>query len=156
MLSNIVLASPIHQHISATGVHMSGPSWTPHPHLPPHPTLPGYQSTGFSSLCHTAHFHFWHSLHVIMYLFPCCFLSSSHPLLPLLCPQVCFLHLHLLWKTWCTTQYVRLYKNHIFLGYLLGLIVSTSSWVYFNLIFPLHNIELVVKWFLCWKKYPAD
>ena len=153
MLSNIVLASPIHQHKSATGIHMSASSWNPTPcpppsYSPPHPSRLS-QNTGFSSLCHTANSRFWSILHMIMYLFPCCFPSSSHPLLPPLCPQVCFLCLHLLWKTWCTTQHVRLYKNHIFLGYLLGLILSTSYWVYFNLIFPPYNIELVVKWFFC-------
>ena len=28
-------------------------------------------------------------LHMVMYLFPCYSLNLSHPLLPLLCPQVC-------------------------------------------------------------------
>ena len=35
------------------------------------------------------------SLSVSMYMFPCYCLHSSHPLLPLLCPQVCSLCLHL-------------------------------------------------------------
>ena len=32
---------------------------------------------------------------VVIYMFQCYSLSSSHPLLPLLCPEVCSLYLHL-------------------------------------------------------------
>ena len=34
-------------------------------------------------------------LHMVMYMFQCCSLNSSHPFLPLLCPEVCSLCLHL-------------------------------------------------------------
>ena len=53
LLYNIVLISAIHQHESATGVHMSPPSWTPLPSpTPSHPSRLS-QSPGLSSLCHT-------------------------------------------------------------------------------------------------------
>ena len=64
-------------------------------HLSVHPTPlgchRGCHSTGLSSLCHTANSHFLSILHMVMCMFPCYSLSSSHPLLTLLCPQVCSL-----------------------------------------------------------------
>ena len=49
------------------------------------------QSTSLSFLHHTANF-FWLSIsHMVIYKFPCYSVSSSHPLLPPLCPQVCAL-----------------------------------------------------------------
>ena len=47
------------------------------------------QSTGLSSLSHTANSHWLFILHMIVYMLPCCSLHLSHPLLPpLLCPQL--------------------------------------------------------------------
>ena len=51
------------------------------------------QHTRLDSLCFRAASHWLYTLHMIMYIFHCCLLSSSHPLLPLLCPQVYSLHL---------------------------------------------------------------
>ena len=45
------------------------------------------QSTGLSSLCHTANSHWLFILHMIMYMFQCFSVNLSQPLLPLLCPQ---------------------------------------------------------------------
>ena len=80
---------------SATGIHISPPSRTllPSP-TPPHPSGLS-QSTGLSSLCHTANSYLLSTLHLAMYIFPCYSLNSSHPLLPQLCPQVFSLCLHL-------------------------------------------------------------
>ena len=45
------------------------------------------QHTRLDSLCFRAASHWLYTLHMIMYIFHCCLLSSSHPLLDLLCPQ---------------------------------------------------------------------
>ena len=80
LLYNVVLVSAIHQHESAIGIHMSSPSWTSLP--PPTPSHPSRlsQSTGLSSLSHTANSHWQSILHMVMYMFPCYSLHSSHPL----------------------------------------------------------------------------
>ena len=62
----------------------------PPSHLPPHPNPSRLsQSTALSSLLHTAKSHWLSLLHTVMYMFQCCSFSSSHTLLPLLCPEVC-------------------------------------------------------------------
>ena len=61
---------------------------------PPHPSR-GSQGTRLSFPCHTANSHLLSVLHGVIHTFPCYSLSSSHPLLPPLCPKVCSLHLHL-------------------------------------------------------------
>ena len=66
---------------------------SPPSHPPPHRAPLGCQSTGFSSLRHTANFHLLSFLHMVVYMFPCCSLNLSHSLLPL--PQVCSLCLFL-------------------------------------------------------------
>ena len=78
----IVLVSAIHQHDSAIGIHMFPLSW---PFLPPPvPSQPSRlsQSTGLSSLGHTANSHWLSVVRMAMYMFPCSSLHSSHPLLP--------------------------------------------------------------------------
>ena len=62
-----------------------------------HPSHPSRlsQSTGLSSLCHTANSHLLSILQIVMYMFSSYSLSSFDPLLRLLCPQVCSLCLHL-------------------------------------------------------------
>ena len=93
MLYNTVLISAVHRLESAVGLHMSPPSGSC---LPPHPTLLGcHRAPDLSSLHHTAHSHWLSILHMVMSMFPCYSLLSSHPLLPLLCPQACSLCLHL-------------------------------------------------------------
>ena len=73
------------------------PSLLRHPPspTPSHPSKLS-ENTRLSSLCHTANSHLLSILRIVMYTFPCYFLNSSHPFLPLLWPQVCFLcqHLH--------------------------------------------------------------
>ena len=53
------------------------------------------QNTGLSSLFYTANSHLLSVLHMVMCMFQCYSLSSSHSVLPLLCPQVCFLCVYL-------------------------------------------------------------
>ena len=59
-------------------------------HLPPHSTLPSYH--GAPALCalyHTSNSHWLSLLHMVMYMFQCYPLNSSHPHLPTLSPNVC-------------------------------------------------------------------
>ena len=77
-----VLVSAIYQHESAVGIHMSPPSWASLP--PPTPSHPSRlsQNTWLSPLLHTANSHQLSVLHMGMFMFKCCSLSLSHPLLP--------------------------------------------------------------------------
>ena len=64
--------------------------------LPPHlPHLGCYRALDMGSPRHTAISTGGVSLHVVTYVFQCDPLNSPHPLLPCLCPQACFLCLHL-------------------------------------------------------------
>ena len=65
-----MLVSAIHQHESATGIHMSPPSWIPLPSPAPSHLLRLSQSTGLSLLCHTAKSHLLSVLHMVIYMFP--------------------------------------------------------------------------------------
>ena len=95
MLYNVVLVSAIQQHESAvihTDTHTSSLSLES-----PSPSCPaplGRHRTPLCSLCYTAASHLLIILHMIC-ICQCYFLSSSCPLLPLLCPQVSSLHLSL-------------------------------------------------------------
>ena len=68
---------------------MSPSSWTSLPSpTPSHPSRLS-QSTGLSSLHHTANSYWWSLLHMVAYMFQCYSLNSSHLLPPTLCPKVC-------------------------------------------------------------------
>ena len=77
LLYTIVLVSAIHQPKSATGIHMFPPSWIP---LPSPSRLS--QSTGLSSLCHTA------SSHLLFYIWKC---IRFHAILSI-CPTLSLPH----------------------------------------------------------------
>ena len=83
----------IYQHELATGIHVS-----PHPespsHLHPHPILldcPRALTSG--ALLHALNLHWSSVLHMLMYMFQCYSLKSSHLCLLPLSPKVCSLHL---------------------------------------------------------------
>ena len=89
LVYNIVLVSAIHQHGSAVGVRVSPLSWSRLPPSTPSPPRLS-QSPRVSSLSHTANSH---RLFSTLYS-NVCFqapLLPSHPLLPLLRPQLCSL-----------------------------------------------------------------
>ena len=83
LLYNILLISTKHQHESATGIHMSLPSWILPPHLPTHPTSLSYHRSLSWAPCIIQQIPTCYLfLHMVMYLFPCCSLNLSHPFLP--------------------------------------------------------------------------
>ena len=66
---------------AATGIHMSPPSWNSlPPPIPSHPSRLSH-SLGFE-LSHTADSYWLCILYLVMYMFQCCSLSLSHPLIP--------------------------------------------------------------------------
>ena len=69
----------VHHHESVIGIHTSPPSWNSLPPLSPsHPSKLS-QSTHMGSLIHTANPHLLSILHMVMYVFQCYSLKSSHP-----------------------------------------------------------------------------
>ena len=94
MLYYVVLVYAIHQHESAIGMHLCPLSWTSlPPTTPSHPSWL-WQDTELGSLYYTTNPHCLSLLHLVIYMFQCYSLNLSHPLLPLLCPQVCSLCLY--------------------------------------------------------------
>ena len=96
MLYNIVMVFAIHQHESAMGADMS-----PHPkplsYQPPRPIPLGCpRAPALSALLHTPNFHRSSVLHMVMYMFQCYSLKSSHPRLLPQSLKVGSLHLSLL------------------------------------------------------------
>ena len=88
---SIVMASAIHQHELATGIHVSPQSWT---HLPsPSPPLPPgcCRTLILGASCHTSNSHWLSVLHMVIYTFQCYSLKSSYPLLLPLSPEICSL-----------------------------------------------------------------
>ena len=65
---------------------MSPPSGSSLPPPTPFHHFRLLQSPGLSSVSHTANSHWLSILHMVVYMFPCYFLPSSHPLLP---PAAC-------------------------------------------------------------------
>ena len=64
-------------------VYMCFPFWTPS-HLPPQPILQGHPSAPApSTLSRASNLDWWSISHMVVYMFQCCSLKSSHPrLLP--------------------------------------------------------------------------
>ena len=123
MLYNILLVSAIDQHESAIGVHIYPLSLELPFHLPPHLTYLGcYRALDMSSLHHTAISTGYVILHMVMYMFQCYSLNSSHPLLPCLCPQVYFLCLH---HHCCPAD--KIHQYHLSRFHIYELIYNTSS-----------------------------
>ena len=91
MLYNIVMAFAIHQHESVTGAQVS-----PYPeipsHSPPHSIPLGCpRAPALSALLNASNLHWSSILHMVIYMFRCYSVKSSH-LLPH-SPKVCSLHL---------------------------------------------------------------
>ena len=95
--------------------------WTcvPHPeppaHFPPHPIPQGYPSApALSTLSHASNLD-WQSIsHMVIYMFQCYSLKSSHPHLLSQSPTVCYLHLCL----FCCLEYrviITIFLNSIYM-----------------------------------------
>ena len=79
----------IHSHKSAMGVHVF-----PILNLPPHPIPLGHPSApALSTLSHTSNLDWWFISHMIIYMFQCHSLKSSHPRLLPQSQNVCSWHL---------------------------------------------------------------
>ena len=77
-----------------------GCTCVPHPkspsHLPPHPIPQGHPSApALSTLSHSSNLDWWSISHMVIYMFHCYYLKSSHPRLLPPSPRVYSLHLHL-------------------------------------------------------------
>ena len=95
-------------------VYMGPPSWTPS-RLPPHPIPLGCPSApALSALLHASHLDWLSISHMVMYMFQCCSLKSSHPCLLPQSAKVCSLHLCL----FCCLAYkviVTIFLNSIYM-----------------------------------------
>ena len=68
------------------------PCWTPS-HLPPHPTPLGCpRALALGALLHASNLHWSSILHMVICMFQCYSLKSSHPCLLPHSPEVCSLH----------------------------------------------------------------
>ena len=113
LLYNIVVVFAVHQHESAMGVHVSHHP-EPRSHLPPHPIpLSCPRAPALGALLHASNLH-WSSIsHIVMYMFQCYSLISSHPRLLPHGPKVCSLH-----RCLCCLQYkvaVTVFLNSIYM-----------------------------------------
>ena len=85
-----------HINMNQPQVYMCPPSWTPLPVLS-HPIPLGCpRAPALGALRHASNLHWSSVLHMVMYMFQCYSLKSSHPHLLPLSPKVCSLHLCLL------------------------------------------------------------
>ena len=103
----------IHSHESAIGVHVF-PTLT-FTHLPPHPISQGHPSApALSTLSHDSNLDWSSTSHMIIYMFQCYSLKSSHPGLLPQSPKACSLHLCL----FCCLAYrviVTIFLNFIYM-----------------------------------------
>ena len=89
------MVSAVHQHEWAIGIHVS-PHPEPPSHLPPNPIPPSCpRAPAVGVLLHALISHWSSVLHMVVYMFQCYSLKSSHPLL-FQSPKVCSLPLGLL------------------------------------------------------------
>ena len=96
-----------------------GCTCVPHPdppsHLPPNPIPKGHPSApALSTLSHASSLDWWSISHMIIYMFQCYSLKSSHPCLLPQSPKVCSLHLCL----FCCLTYrviITIFLNSIYM-----------------------------------------
>ena len=96
-----------------------GCTCVPHPeppsHLPPHPIPQGHPSApALSTLSHAFNLDWWSASHMIIYMFQCYSLKSSHPRLLPQSPKDCSIHLCL----FCYLAYrviVTIFLNSIYM-----------------------------------------
>ena len=95
-------------------VYMCSPSWTPF-HLLPHPIPQGHPNApALNTLSHASNLDSWSVSHMIIYMFQCYSLKSSHPRFLPQSPKVCSLSLSL----FCYLTYwviVTIFLNSIYM-----------------------------------------
>ena len=107
------------------------PSWS---HLlPPFTPIPlgCPRALALSALLHASHLHWSSILHMVMYMFQCCSLKSSHPHLLPHSPKVCSLHLCL----FCCLAYtivITIFLNSICISVLLLVILLLTYFTLYN------------------------
>ena len=97
----------------------------PHSHLPPHRIPQGHaRAPALSTLSDASNLDWRYVSHMVIYMFQCYSVKSSHPLLLPLSPKVCSLHLCLLLSRIQGYHY-HLSKFHIYvLIYYIGVFLS--------------------------------
>ena len=103
------------------------------PHLPPHPIPQGHPSApALSTLSHASNLDWWSISHMIIYMFQCYSLKSSHTCLLPQSPKVCSLHLCLFY---CLAYRViiTIFLNFIYMHYYTVLVF------FFQTYFTLYN-----------------
>ena len=110
----IVVVFAIHWHKSAMAVQVF-PILNPPSHLPPHSIPQGHPSApALSTLSHASNLDWWSVSHMIIYMFQCYSLRSSHPRLLPLSPKDCSVHLCL----FCCLAYrviITIFLNSIYM-----------------------------------------
>ena len=93
LLDNVLFSAI--QHVNQPQIYIYSLPLVPPFHSPPY-LFRSLQSTEgcIASLCYTATFHQPSIFHIVVYIWQCQFLHSSHLLLPQLCPQIHSLYLH--------------------------------------------------------------
>ena len=118
IIYNIVVVFATHRHESPVGAHVSP---HPEPPLPPaHPIPQGCpRAPALSALLHASNLHCSSVLHMLIYMFQCYPLKSSHPHLLPHSPKVCSLSLCL----FCYLTYrviITIFLNSIYIGVFLS------------------------------------
>ena len=143
-------------HMNQSWVYICSPSWPPS-HLPPHSIPQGHPSApALSTLPHAMNLGWWSVSHMIIYMFQCCSLKSSHPHLLPQSPTVSSLHLCL----FCYFAYgviVTIFLNSIYalihciavFLWLTSLCIMGSSFIHLirtdsNACFLMSNIPLCI------------
>ena len=121
----------IHVHESVKGAPVS-PTLNPPTHLPPHSMPLGCpRALALCALLHASNLHWSSILHMVMYMFQCCSLKSSHPHLLPHSPKVCYLHLCL----FCCLAYtivITIFLNSICISILLLVILLLTYFTLYN------------------------
>ena len=107
------MALVIHRHDSAMGKYVS-PHLKTQSHLLPHFIPLGCPRVPLGALLYASDLHWSSVLHMVIYMFQCYYLKTSHPCLLPQSPKVCSLHLYL----FCRLAYrivITIFLNSIYM-----------------------------------------